>query len=125
MPKFLADENLKRQITVGLRRRLPNIDLVTVQEEALAGVDDREVLSWAASRDRIVLTHDVNTMPGFAYERLAADRPMAGVIVIPDRLPIGDAIRDLASLETEQSTADWALQVLYLPLRLERPELGE
>ena len=119
MTAFLADENLKRQITVGLRRRNPGVDLVTVQEAGLDGADDPTILSWAATENRVVLTHDVNTMTAHAYVRLVEGEPMPGLIVVPDRLPIGDAIRDLATLTSGTFPRNLELQVLHLPLRLE------
>jgi hypothetical protein len=46
----------------------------------------------------ILVTHDVNTIPKFAYERVRAGQPMPGVIVIPDDLAVGKAIEELRSV---------------------------
>jgi predicted nuclease of predicted toxin-antitoxin system len=51
-------------------RRRPDIDLVRVQDVGLSGEDDPTILSWAASENRILLTHDVATITRFAYERI-------------------------------------------------------
>lgn len=67
--RFLADENFNELIVVGLLRRLPALNVLTLREAGLAGVDDPSVLAWAAIQGRIVLTHDVQTMAKYAYER--------------------------------------------------------
>jgi len=113
---LLADENFKTQIQTGLRRRLPTVDLVSVQELDIRGLDDPELLARAASEDRVLLTHDVNTIPGFAYDRLESGAPMAGVVVVPDQMAIGQAIEELVLLIEYGTREDVELQVLYLPL---------
>ena len=82
MIAFLADENLKRKIISGLLRRNPSLDIVRAQDMGLTGVDDQLLLDWAAERDRIVLSHDVQTLVGFAWESVRSGRPVAGVIIL-------------------------------------------
>jgi predicted nuclease of predicted toxin-antitoxin system len=69
MLKFAVDENFNMHIVNGVLRRLPDVDIVRVQDAGLAGTDDPDVLEWAAGEGRVLLTHDVNTLTGFAYER--------------------------------------------------------
>jgi len=70
MFRLLADENRNHDLMRGVLRRLPSLDLARVQDVGLREVDDPGVLEWAARDGRIVLTHDVNTMPAFAYDRI-------------------------------------------------------
>jgi len=63
---FAADENFSNDIVRGLRRRNNCIDFIRVQDSALSGADDPDVLEWAATEGRILLTHDVRTMVDFA-----------------------------------------------------------
>ncbi len=70
MPKFLADEDLNNRIVRGIRRRSNEINILRVHEVGLLGAHDTVVLEWAASEQRIVLTHDTATMIGFAYARI-------------------------------------------------------
>lgn len=116
MLALLADENFKVQIQTGLRRRLPAIDLVSVQDLGIRGIADSEVLAQAASENRVLLTHDVNTVPHCAYERLESGTPMPGVVVVPDRMAIGQAIEELALLIEAGTSRDVDLQVFHLPL---------
>jgi hypothetical protein len=40
MLRFAADENFNADIVRGLRRRLPEVDIVRVQDVGLSGADD-------------------------------------------------------------------------------------
>ena len=61
--KFQADNDLKRAIVNGVKRRQPAIDFQTAEEAQLDGISDEEVLSRAANEDRILVSHDRRTMP--------------------------------------------------------------
>ena len=116
MLQLLIDENLNQRILRGLKRRLSGVDAVTAQEVGLSGIEDPQVLAWAAVHNRITVTHDVNTIPKYAYERLAADEAMSGVVIIPEELPIGEAIEELLTFIECSEQAEWASQVVHLPL---------
>src|SRR5437868_11595792 len=92
MPRFLADENFSGDIVRGLLRRKPDLDLLTAQDAGLSGADDPALLRWSAESGRVLLTHDVQTLPGLAYKRIKGGLPMAGVIEVPQDLSIGVAI---------------------------------
>ena len=68
--KLLADENFDGDIVRGLLRRTPDLDLVRVQDAGMSETPDPAILARAADEDRILLTHDRNTIPGFAYDRV-------------------------------------------------------
>lgn len=61
MLALAADENFNNDIVRGLRRRMPELDIVRIQDAGLSGADDPTVLEWAAREGRILLTHDVST----------------------------------------------------------------
>lgn len=82
MLRFLADENLNRNILRGLFR-VAVIDIVRAQDVGLAGTDDRAILDWAAKENRIVVSHDVNTLVQLAWQRVANDQAMPGLIAVP------------------------------------------
>ena len=79
MLTLLFDENIDRDIVRGLELRLPNLDFTTVQEVGLAGAADPDILEWAASTERILVTHDLRTMPKYAAQRIRAGLPMPGM----------------------------------------------
>jgi predicted nuclease of predicted toxin-antitoxin system len=114
--RFLSDENLNGDIVRGLLLRRPALDLLRVQDVGLEGSDDPTVLAWAAENGRILLTHDRATMPDFAFGRIAAGQPMAGVFILNDRQPVRQAIDELLLIDDCSETEEWSGRVLYLPL---------
>ena len=66
MLRLVSDENFNDPIVRGLFHRLPEMDLVRVYDEGMARIKDPDLLAWAAEKGRIVVTHDCNTMIGFA-----------------------------------------------------------
>ena len=117
MLRFLADENFNHDIVRGLRRRNSAFDIVSVQDAGLSGADDPTVLAWAAQETRILLTHDVNTITKFAYERVNAELPMPGVIEVKRIVPLSTAIEDLLLIAEAGTAEEWQNRVGYLPLR--------
>lgn len=117
MLRFAADENFNNDILDGLLRRKPELDVLRIQDTDLLGAEDPAVLAWAAQVGRIILTHDVNTLPGFAYDWIRAGHPMPGVFAIGQTLPVGPVIEDLLFLAECSRDGEWEGQVLYLPLR--------
>ncbi len=116
MLRFVADENFNGRIVRGLQRALPELDFIRIQDTELAGAGDPEILEWAAKEERIVLTHDVMTVTGFAYDRVREGRPMPGVVEVPTTMAIGLAIREIELLAIAGRPEDLDRQVRYLPL---------
>lgn len=112
---LLADENFRGGIVSGVRARRSDLDLVAVHEVGLAETDDRVVLEWAASEDRIVLTHDERTMIAYAYARIRAGLPMPGIVLIRQSTPIGIAVESLLLLLGAGAPEDVRNRVLFLP----------
>lgn len=115
-PRFLADENFNNDLLRALLRRLPGLDVVRAQDLAIAGADDPALLAWVAGEGRILLTHDVRTIPGFAYERVRAGLPLPGVVVVAAGADIGDALDDLRVVIVATRDEEWPDQVQFVPL---------
>ena len=116
-PRFLADENIDSDFVLGLRRRVDDIDILRVQDVGLRTLGDPEILQWAANEGRILISHDLKTIPGFAGERLTAGLPMPGVILLPSSLSIAQAIDEIAAIAVASNAEEWNNQIAYLPLR--------
>ncbi|HAN75957.1 MAG TPA: hypothetical protein DCQ63_18045 [Planktothrix sp. UBA8402] len=116
MLRLLSDENFNGDIVRGLFLRQPDLDLLRVQDVGLRKVDDPEILDWATSNGRILLTHDRATMPDFAYERLSQGQQMSGLFVINDRMSVRQVIDELLLLIDCSEQDEWKGIVLYLPL---------
>lgn len=116
MIRFLLDENFNGKIARGLHVRRPDIDMIRLQDTELYGADDPAVLEWAAAVGRILLTHDVNTMTRYAYERIAQGKPLAGIIFVRDTLSVAKVIEDLITIIEASDADDWQDRIDYLPL---------
>jgi len=117
MLRLATDEDFNNRIVRGLLRRQPDLDILRVQDAGLAGRDDKEVLAWAASEGRILITHDVTTMKQAAYDRIAAGLPMPGVFEISQDVPIGRALEDILLLVLCSDQDEWQGQLIFLPLK--------
>jgi hypothetical protein len=115
MVLLLADENFSHRILRGIRLRIKNVDLVVAQGTVLCGANDPALLAWAAEQGRIVLTHDRQTMPKHAYDRVRSHQPMPGLIVVSDRMPVGEAIELLAMHIDCGMPKDFEYTVTYIP----------
>ncbi len=116
MLRLLTDENFNGRVLRGLRRKMPELDVVRIQDTELAGAGDPEILAWAAEQGRIVLTHDVATMTAFALDRVRAALPMPGLVEIRPDFPIGQAIEEILILAVASRPEECEGQVFYLPL---------
>ena len=102
--QFQADNDLKRAILNGVKRRQPAIDFQTAEDAQLDGLSDEEVLRLAADEGRILVSHDHRTMP-VHFANFIATQESAGVILIAQALPLREAIEELL-LIWEASTAE-------------------
>lgn len=116
MIRLLTDENVDNKIMRGLARRLPRLDFVSARDVGLSGSPDLVLLKWAATEQRIILTHDIKTLVRDANQLVAQGEPMAGVIFVPDQLEIGRAINDLELVLRATTESEMRDTVKYLPL---------
>jgi hypothetical protein len=116
MIKFLADENFNGVVLRGLLRRLPELDIIRVQDVGLSGASDTQVLAFAAEENRVILTHDVRTFSRFAYQRVALRQAMPGVFEVSQDIPASVAINELVLVAECSIDGEWEGQVHHLPL---------
>ena len=116
MLRLLADENFNGRILRALQRQVPDLDVVRAQDTPLYGTDDQTLLQFAAAENRVVLTHDVETLVGYAWERVRSGMAMPGVIVALTDRPIGLVIEDLELLLLASKPEELQAQIRYLPL---------
>jgi len=118
MLRLFADENFNRDLIRGVLRRRSHLDLVRAQDVELSRTPDPQVLAWAAQEQRVTLSHDVTTMTRFADERIERGEPMAGLFLVHQQgMSFSTIIDDLLLLDDCSETAEWANQIVYLPLR--------
>lgn len=113
--RYQADADLNEDIVNGVRRRVPEIDFQYAQEADLVGITDVEVLSRAATDNRVLITHDRRTMPlHFAEFITKTDCP--GVFVISQHATISRVIDDLILIWHATEAEEYINSIRTLPL---------
>jgi len=115
MIKLLTDESFNGDVLRGLIRQMPQLDVVRVQDVGLTTTPDPVILEWAANENRILLTHDQQTMVPSAYDRVRAGQPMPGVFLVNRRLATGPAIEQLLLAIQCLDSSDCKDRVEYFP----------
>jgi predicted nuclease of predicted toxin-antitoxin system len=113
--RFLIDHDFNERVLRGVRSRA-KVDAVPARTVGLAHKSDPELLSWAAAENRILVSHDIQTMPRFAIARVRAGESMPGLILVPQDLRIGKAIEELATIVQCSSQTEWQDLIVYVPL---------
>jgi hypothetical protein len=107
--KFLADENLRRAIVLGVRRREPSMSFLQAFEAGAA------ILKIAAEKGCILVSHDVRTMPRYFHEFIHR-QASPGLILVPQKLALSAAIEELLLLWMASESNEWDNQICYLPV---------
>jgi hypothetical protein len=115
--RFLTDENFNGAVFRQLKKLLPDFDIIRIQETVVFRQDDPVILEWAAQENCVVITHDVNTMTKYAYERVADGLYMPGVIEVNVSAPIGTIIVDLKYMIEVGTPDDFENKVMYVPMK--------
>jgi len=80
------------------------------------GYGDDQLLALAANQGRIVLTHDRQTMIGFANSRVSAGLRMPGMIVVKDQWAPGPLIEDILIILFAGLPGELEDRVLFVPM---------
>ncbi len=113
--RFLADANFNQRIVAGLLLREPQIDFELPRNVIPEKMEDPLVLGLSAARGRIIVTHDVRTMPDH-FGDFVAEQRCPGMILVPKKMPIGAAIEDLLLIWQVSEAEEWINQMRRLPL---------
>jgi len=116
MIRFVADADLNDGIVSGCRRREPSMDFLSARDAELEGVPDPEVLALAGKQDRILVSHDFQTMPQHFGDFLQAGGSSPGVLLVPQYLPIADAIEEIVLIWGASDAEEWRNRILRIPL---------
>ena len=112
---FVADHNFTEVILAGVRRRDKSVDILRVRQIGMQQTPDPEILEWAAQNGRVVLSHDVNTMESYAYDRIIAGLPMPGVFLVTEGQAFQPVIDDIVLAANSSIEGEWENRVVYLP----------
>jgi predicted nuclease of predicted toxin-antitoxin system len=98
----------------GAIRRNPELDFKRAEDVPLEGLDDEAVLNVAARDRRILVSHDVTTMPDH-FREYTRRRVSPGVILVPQNLSIGRAIENIIVICEACGEADLENRICLVP----------
>ena len=115
---FLVDEDIAAGIIQSLRTRESTIDIFDVKAEGLRGMKDEELLELAAQQDRILISHDRQTMTRAFHERLRNGKQSPGLLILSQQPgSIGEIVDWLLLIWAASRREEWRNQVAFLPIR--------
>lgn len=113
--KFQADNDLNGHILRALLSLAPEIDFQSAPAIGLhRGVPDEQVLALAAAEGRILVSHDLKTMP-YHFADFISNQPSPGVILISQKLPIKQAAEDLLLVWAASEAEEYVNRIYRLP----------
>jgi hypothetical protein len=115
MIRFLADADFNHAIVKGCRRHEPAMDFLSANEAKLQGVPDPDVLALAAEQNRILVTHDRQTMPYHFGEFLVTRGSSPGVFLVSQYAPIADVIDELLLIWAASDADEWRDRIVNIP----------
>jgi hypothetical protein len=112
--RFQADYDFNKKIVRALRHRYPSMDFQTGHEAGFESLPDEQVLEIAAREGRILVSHDLSTMP-MHFANFIAQQDSPGILLIPQVLPIRIAIEELALIWGASEAEEYANLITWLP----------
>ena len=108
------DENVPRQILLGLRLR--GVDVLSVQEDQRSGDPEPQVLARANKLQRVLFTRDDDFL-AIANQLLQEGTNFIGIIYAARQIAsIGVCVRDLELIAKVSDLEDFTNHIQYLPL---------
>lgn len=116
MIRFMADADLNFAIVRGCRRREPAMDFLSATDADLEQVPDLEVLGIAAEQGRILVSHDLKTMPRHFADFLQARGSSPGLILVHQYFPLGEAVEELLLIWGASEAEEWQDRIVRIPM---------
>jgi hypothetical protein len=113
--RFQADADLDQTILLAVVRREPAVDFRSAAEAELAGLPDPEVLAAAGRAGRMLVSHDLKTMPRH-FGEFVQSSVSAGVLLIPQGLSVREAVEQLIMIWAASEAEEWVNRICVLPL---------
>ena len=116
--KLLTDEHIHPAVAKGLRRRFPDLDVISIYDTGWRGLQDPPLLEILDTEKRALLTRDVNSIPGHANARLAAGQTHGGILYVDSRRhrqkDVRGLIRRLTEIVQRHGNEDWTCRSAWI-----------
>lgn len=114
-PKFLADEDLRFEIVLAVRRAEPAVEFFAVHELGRKGMVDADVLDFAKANGLIVVSHDVATLKPEAEARVRDGRGVAGVFLSSQSSRTRDVAESIVLAWVASEAEEWVDRIEFVP----------
>jgi hypothetical protein len=118
---FVLDENLRGLLWLAACHHnqlgVDVIDVVRVGDppDLPLGSPDPDILIWAEQNQRILISHDLNTMPGHLAAHLHAGRYSPGVFLLRPNSSLPQVVALLALVAHQSAAVDWENRCEFIP----------
>jgi Domain of unknown function (DUF5615) len=113
--RFLADASLNHNIVAACLRAEPALDFLSAVDADLEGMPDEEVLALAAVHSRILVTHDLKTMPHYFGDFVQSGRGSPGVFLVSQRRAVSAVAEALVLVWAASEASEWTNRILEIP----------
>lgn len=114
-PRFLADEDLRLEIVLAVRRLEPALEFVTIGDLGRKGIDDSQILEFARRDGLIAVSHDVNTLRPEAESRIHDGRGIAGVLLTSQSSKSRDVAESIVLIWAASEAEEWIDRIEFIP----------
>jgi len=98
----MPSRSINHAIVRGIKRREPGVDFLSAHQSAqLEGMQDQDVLAFAAREGRVLISHDFRTMPRH-FREFVHDHSSPGVFLISQALRRGRTPGDLGGSRAQR-----------------------
>jgi hypothetical protein len=108
--RFQADADFNQRIISAVRRHEPAVDFQIASALDLRALADQNVLALAAREGRVLVSHDLTTMPD-QFARFVETETSAGLLIIRQRVSIQRALEEILTAWIETEVDDWINQI--------------
>ena len=116
--RFLVDENTTHAIGDQLRRRQPDIVVLTVGNDQAPprGTLDPDILLWLEREGYFLITQNRRSMPRHLQDHLKKGHHVPGIFTLRPRVSIGSIIKDLLLIWGASFPGEYQDQIVHVPL---------
>ena len=116
--RFLVDENTTRAIGDQLRRRQPDLVLLTIGDDQAPpiGTADPDILLWLEREGYCLITRNRRSMPVHLRDHSNAGRRVPGIFALRPRASVGEIIEDLLLIWSAARPDEYANRIEFVPL---------
>ena len=114
--RFLLDENIGYDLRNALTRRWPEMEVWGVGDPGAPRrqTPDPEILLWCETQQFALATYNRASMPVHLKDHLMAGHHIMGIIVLRDKMSIGQLVEALGAIWLTAESGQYADQITYV-----------